>query len=389
MKKAYLFSMMAAALILSACGSASTPSAIPTIVLDDNSNNNPTPVSRGGGIIASGIILPVREADMAFTVGGTVKTVNVAVGDQVKTGQALMELDNTIAQLEVEQAARALRELTSQASIAAASRAVASTQQDLEDAQNKVDGLFFPRASDTLIDNVKGEIDLAKKQVAIASDGYRQFSRRSDGDPLKAEALVAMTNAQLNLNALVAKYRWYTGKPTEIDAAIARADLDAAKAAYQEAQWYLAALKGEQIPAEATGTQLAQLQQARDLLKAAQDRLDHTRLIAPISGRIGLVNAIAGEYASPGQVLIVVSDIDHLQVETTDLSERDITKVKLGDAARITVDALNQEFNGRVISISPIANTLGGDVVYKVTITIEKQSKELLGGMSAEVSIGN
>ena len=97
---------------------------------------------------------------------------------------------------------------------------------------------------------------------------------------------------------------------------------------------------------------------------------------------------MVGEYASPGQNLVIISDTDHLQVKTTDLSERDIIRVKIDDSATITVDALNEQFEGKVIGISSVANTLGGDVVYEVTIAFIEQPEGLLGGMSAEVTIG-
>jgi HlyD family secretion protein len=133
---------------------------------------------------------------------------------------------------------------------------------------------------------------------------------------------------------------------------------------------------------------LAQLQQARADLAAAQNRLEQSRLTAPISGVVAEVNVVAGEYATPGMTLVIVSDLEHLQIKTTDLSERDITNVKVGDPATITIDVLNDEYGGRVISISPIANTLGGDVVYEVTIAFDEQPVGALGGMTAEVTIG-
>jgi hypothetical protein len=40
-----------------------------------------------------------------------------------------------------------------------------------------------------------------------------------------------------------------------------------------------------------------------------------------------------------------------------------------------------------VVSISPIADTVGGDVVFKVTITFDNQPADLLWGMTAEVTI--
>lgn len=388
MKQIFLILLLTLVMALTSCGGAATPEAIPTIVLDSgNSNNTSKPVSTRGDVIASAIVIPAQEANLAFVAGGNVKDVNVTVGEQVKAGQVMIELENTIAQLEVESANRALRELTSLAEIAAAEEALATAQDELDDAQNKVDALSFARASEALIDNVKGEIKLTEKRLAIASDAYRSVANRADGDPKKNEALVAMTNIQLRLNELRAQYNWYTGKPTEIDAAIVQAKFSAAQAIYQEAQWYLAALKGESIPKEASGIKLAQLQQARDDVTAAQKRLDQTRLTTPISGVVAEVNVIAGEFATPGKILVIVSTMDHLQIKTTDLSERDIIKVKVGDPATITIEALNEDFSGKVKNISPIASTLGGDVVYEVTISFDEQPQNLLMGMSAEVEI--
>jgi hypothetical protein len=51
------------------------------------------------------------------------------------------------------------------------------------------------------------------------------------------------------------------------------------------------------------------------------------------------------------------------------------------------VDALNEEYSGTVIGISPMADTLGGDVVYEVTIAFEEQPAGALAGMTAEASI--
>ena len=374
------------ALILAACGSTSTSTPIPTVVLDAGGTDEATSPQRGS-VIASGVILPAQEANLAFTIGGNVQTIHAAVGDKVKAGDVLAELDSTLARLDVEQAKRTLRELTSPASIAAAERATAFAEKNVEDAQNKVYALDYPRASDTKIKNIRSDLETAKKQLALASDAYHRIAKLSDGDNRKSRALDVLTAAEFRVRQLQAEYDWYTGKPTETDAAIAHANLEAAKAALNEAQWYLAALKGEQVPPEATGAQLTQLQQARDALEAAQRRFDNTHLIAPFSGVIAVVNIIQGEFASPGQTIAVVSNMDQFHVETTDLSERQITQVRIGDSASIRVDALNQEFGGRVVNISPMANTLGGDVVYKVTIAFDEKVEGLLSGMSATVEI--
>jgi hypothetical protein len=59
----------------------------------------------------------------------------------------------------------------------------------------------------------------------------------------------------------------------------------------------------------------------------------------------------------------------------------------MGDSASIFVEALNRNISGKVIGISPIASTVGGDVVFKVTIAPDTQPEGLLWGMTAEVEI--
>jgi multidrug efflux pump subunit AcrA (membrane-fusion protein) len=394
MKKVYLIAVTLLALVLSACGSTSGPEAIPTIVIDGGNNvDTPKPASpsssnRDGNVIASAIVVPAQEAHLAFVTGGNVMKVNVEVGDRVTAGFILVELDSTLAQLDVERAQRTLRELTSPGAIAAAEEAVVNALETRDDEAQDVIGLDYGRASEDLLDEVQAEITLAEKRVEFAEAAYDRVENRPLDNPARANALLALNDAKNYLNGLRADYQWYISPPSETDVAKTTAEAAVAEAAYQEAQWYLAALKGEDIPADASGAMLAQLQQARADLAAAQNRLDQTRLTAPIDGIVAQVNIIAGEFATPSMTLIIISDVDHLQVKTTDLSERDIINVRVGDPATITVDALAEEFGGTVTSISPVADTLGGDVVYEVTITFDEQPAGALGGMTAEVSIG-
>ena len=382
---------------LAACGvGAQSPTPLPTVVLGGNN----APVSQSasvgatpsgtanhtGGVTASGFIIPAQEAHLAFTTAGNVRIVNIALGEPVKAGQVLAELDNAVLQAQVDQARRDLDELTSPTGIATAEQDLAAAQQALKTAKDKADSLFYPRASDALIQNTQGEIDLAKQQLTRATDAYRLVAHLVNDDGRKATALVAMTNAQLNMNRLIAQYNWYAGKPTDIDAAMAQANLDAAQAGVQEAQWYVSAVKGQAYPTDATGSKLAQLENARDNLAAAQEKLDGSRLIAPFAGTVSSVHMVAGDYVSPGVILMVVSDINRLQVQTTDLSERDVPQVKVGQSVTVLVKALNQNVNGHVTILSPVADTLGGDVVYQTTIDLDLPLPDgLRAGMSVDV----
>ncbi|MEI6290095.1 MAG: efflux RND transporter periplasmic adaptor subunit, partial [Chloroflexota bacterium] len=244
---------------------------------------------------------------------------------------------------------------------------------------------LYRRASDALIKNTEGQIELAKHALSRASDTYRSVAHLENGDSRKAAALVAMTNAQLALNNLIAKYNWYIDKPSEIDSALANAKLDVAKAAVQEAEWYLALLKGEKIPDNATGANLSRLETAKTNITSSQDLLDHSVLISPIDGTISKVSVITGETVSPGVIIFIISNVTKLHVETTDLSERDVPLVKIGQSVQISIKALNTTVAGHVTDISSVSNTIGGDVVYKTTIEFDSTPEGLRSGMSVDV----
>ena len=89
----------------------------------------------------------------------------------------------------------------------------------------------------------------------------------------------------------------------------------------------------------------------------------------------------------PGQVVVTLADLSLLRVETTDLSERDVAGVSVGQRASVYVEALGAEIQGRVAGVAPQATTIGGDVVYVVYIQLDEQLPGLRWGMSADVEI--
>lgn len=389
MKKRYFVLTVIAVLILSACVSPSQPTPIPTLVMDGGSASS-APVSSpssGREVLASAVIIPAQDARLSFSLPGSIKKVNVSAGDQVKAGDILAEMDNTSIKQDVETAQRALRELTSAAAIASAEQAVANAQENYDDAKKKADSVKYRQSDNVTMDYLQDQVTLAQNALDRARDDYKRVGKLSRVDPARAQAGTRLYDAQKAYNTALGNLNYYASPPDENDIALANANLDAATAALQEAKWYVSELKGETIPSDATGMQLAQLQQARADLAAAQDQLEHTLLRSPIDGAVISVDIAPGEYATPGQPVISISNVNNLQVKTTDLSERDIPRVKIGAPARILVEALSKEFDGKVIAISPVASILGGDVVYEVTLSFTEQPEGLLGGMSAEVGI--
>lgn len=391
MKQTYwIFILIILALTLSACSAGESAQPIPTVVLEGSTVNNSgtqsaVQTSSGGSVAASGIVVPAQEAQLAFALAGNVKEVYVTEGAQVQAGDLLAELDNDLVQIEVDQAQRTVRELTSPAAIAAAEQAVANAQTTFKDAKNKVDSYKYRRGDSETIDYYKAQLVLAQKALDRAQETYNKTNSFSSADPIRAAATTNLYNTQKAYNTALANLNWFTDEPSENDVALANASFDAASAALQEAQWYAAELKGEAIPPEATGAKLAQLQQARDSLKAAQEKLANTQLISPFAGTIISLNIVAGEYVAPGQTIIAISDVTNLLVKTTDLSERDIANIRVGQNVSVFVEALGADISGQVLLISAVADTLGGDVVYKTTITLNELPEGIRAGMSVTV----
>jgi RND family efflux transporter MFP subunit len=131
----------------------------------------------------------------------------------------------------------------------------------------------------------------------------------------------------------------------------------------------------------------AKVQQAQVNLELAQINLAEGTLTAPSDGIVTSLRVIPGGFVPSDQAVVTLATLNNLQVETTDLSERDITKVRVGAPVEILIGALNESVPGKVTSISPRADTVGGDVVFKVTIAFDQQPENVLWGMTAEVNI--
>jgi RND family efflux transporter MFP subunit len=131
----------------------------------------------------------------------------------------------------------------------------------------------------------------------------------------------------------------------------------------------------------------AQLDAAKAALEVAQANLNQGTLAAPYDGTIVTIDVVPGQVVQPDQVVAVIGDLNHLQIETTDLSEREIAHVKIGQTATVHIKALDQDFTGKVIAIAPRATKYNGDRVFKVTIVLNQQSSDMTWGMSADVQI--
>jgi HlyD family secretion protein len=137
------------------------------------------------------------------------------------------------------------------------------------------------------------------------------------------------------------------------------------------------------------------VQSASATVNEARDNLGRTTIYAPADGTISVLNVELGERVlgtqqMAGTEILRVANLNNMEVEV-DVNENDIVKIKVGNEAKVEVDAyLKKQFKGIVTSISNSASsTLTADQVtnFKVKVRILKESyQDLLEGKPATYS---
>ena len=146
-------------------------------------------------------------------------------------------------------------------------------------------------------------------------------------------------------------------------------------------------------------TQEARIRQERAALSSARYDLSKVRIESPIDGIVTRRNIEQGETVvigtmnNAGTVLLTVADMSVIEAEV-EVDETDIPFVKIGQTAKITIDAIpDKEFTGKVTEIgnSPIqvaAAAAGQQATnFKVVVTIDGQIEGVRPGFTCTASI--
>ncbi|MBA4385150.1 MAG: hypothetical protein C0410_10480 [Anaerolinea sp.] len=390
MKQTLCCALIVSAFILSACSGTKTPTPLPTVVLQDNQSaltqgtpdsNATSNSSISSGVTASGVLVSDQHIELAFLASGNVKTINAAVGQRVKKGDILAQLDDSLYQLQLDQANLALNELTSPMAVSSAQKRVAEDQSALNRTQGTYNWWLAVNSGLDAAFKAKADLVVAQDALKKAQEDYDKLSGDPYTDKDKAVAYQHLFDAQQKVKEAQSKVALYkSADPFQL--AIYKADVDVAKAKLAEDQTLLAALTNKELPENPTSADYAKLISARLNVQIAQTNLANTRLVSSIDGIVASTTMNIGDFVPMGQEQMILIDPSHLHIETTDLSERDISGIEVGQFVDVNIKPLNQTVSGKVEAISPQADSLGGDVVYKVFISLENLPEGALPGMS-------
>lgn len=394
-------------------------------------------------ISAIGEVKANQEAELFFTVSGTVAEVHVAEGDAVAQGALLAILDTRPFDQNTQQAEASLADAlarqaalteppkaydvnAAQARVSEAQAALAELQagakeQDIETARSNLEQarINLQAQRDTLSANKTNaglQIEQIANEIRNLQDQYSQiyWDNRELEDALRGEelpqenknreeaALRAVETAEQRLEQ--AKLAYEEAQKAEMSG-IQQAEQQVIQAEQALEKLLLPPDPDDRAAAEAAVAQAqanldrlfpnptaAELDQAAAAVARAQAQLDTARLnrsyaelYAPFAGVVSVVNIDPGDPSGPGgQPVIELVDTSTLYVEAS-ISDVDIVNVSPGQAAEVYVEALpGQVLSGEVSYIAPSATIVGTVRTYEVRIALDTYG-QLQDGMSVRV----
>ena len=209
------------------------------------------------------------------------------------------------------------------------------------------------------------------------------------GDDVKEDQLLASIDPRIPRNNLA---------QSQANLQVAQAQLNNAKAQLARSDTLFKAQAITQT--EYDGAKLdyanayASVIRAQSDLENSRDRMNDTKLRAPLAGTIIAKNVELGTVISSpttdvggGTVLFRMANLDTVQIRAL-VDETDIGKVSPGLLTTITVDAYpNRPFEGNVLKVEPQATVQQNVTMFNVLVRIPNPNHLLKPGMNTEVEI--
>jgi len=333
---------------------------------------------------AAGTVAAQAQVTLAFQTSGQVKAINVKVGDQVKAGQVLAQLDSTALEMAVAKAQIALetskvklqqtKDGPTATEVQSAKASLAGAQAAYQAALNKY------KLTDAQLAVARAQLDKAAATVQRAQAAYDWHVHDwLDIKPENSQQKTDLDNAQEAYTLALASYN-------QTAAGINDSSLQSAASQVASAQYQLDTLLNTPTPEDVASAE-AQVKQDEASLQQAQLQLAQASIVAPFDGTVANVYVQVGQQASTSTEIVTLADLSKLNLAVT-LAEVDMPKVKAGQQSEITFDAESgQVFTGTVTEIDLVGTTTSGVVNYSATVSIDNPTDVLRPGMNASVNI--
>jgi len=285
----------------------------------------PERVSITETIASSARIGGVQESAVGAQFSGTVEQLFVKLGDRVTAGQPIARLQNNVTQQQRVQAKHEVA--TAQARLAQASKAPLPSEMD--EAVHQVA-------------EAQGQLAQANADLVLAAQDFDRSQKmfqqglipRSEFD--RAQANWATLNSRVETSKATVKVR----------------------------QARLETLKNTPR-AEEVQVARAQLAEAQQALKVADEKKNEAMVTAPFAGVITALHAEQGQTVGAQGVVDLISDSLEIRV---DLDESNLADLELGQRAILSSSAFGgKSFEGRLTDIGAAVDQARGTVTARIT----------------------
>ncbi|MDR7316283.1 multidrug efflux pump subunit AcrA (membrane-fusion protein) [Brevibacillus nitrificans] len=232
--------------------------------------------------------------------------------------------------------------------------------------------------------DLRNAVQQAEAAYRVAQANLRQTNSSSDQGLVQAknglkQAEQALADAKLNQQRMQELFTQGAISSQQLEQA--NTQLTNAQTSYANAQQSLQAAQ------QKTGTQVseASVNQSSVSLQNARNQLANATVVAPINGFISSVNGAVGQMAGQQPVVVIVNT-NPLLVKAN-LSEADITKVKVGTDVKVNVQSTGKTIDAKVSAVSPVMDS--ALKAYPIEVTIPNADNALKSDMVVTITFPN
>jgi len=349
--------------------------------------------------------IELTEVDMSFKTAGRLVERRFDEGDAVKKGDIVAQLDQDQLTQQKDRDAAGIASADSQfqqlqTSIAMQKETlesdIAAKKANLAQAQAHLDALLNGSRPQE-IQQARAAAADARAQYQLANDDWTRAQTLYKNEDI-SRAQYDQYHTRLNSTEAIlheAEHRLSLVEegPRKEDIAAARAQVAGANDAVKLAEANRLELRRKE---EEVAQRQAAVQQAKAQAGITNVMLGDTVIRSPIDGVVLVKSAEPGEVLAAGTTVMTIGDIDHPWLRGY-VSEKDLGRVKLGQAADVTSDSFpGKTYRGRVSFIASDAeftpkqiqtNEERVKLMYRIKIDVENPRRELKNNMPVEANI--
>jgi HlyD family secretion protein len=387
-------------------------------------------------VYSTGEVKSSTDLNLSFKTGGIIKTVSVKVGDKVKEGQILAQLELkdqnaaltsakgalaqaqanydkivagasneqvAVAQAAVDAAKKSLQSTISQQQVGVANALSALNNSSLTavPANSQAAGVIVT-VSGTYTSSQQGTYTLTGQ--TSGSGVTLSYSGLESGNlNIQANVPIALGTRglfiQFSTTINVSGNTWtieipnkqaqnYVTNLNTYNSALStqNAAIGAAQSALDQANANLALQKAHAQPADVESAR-AQILIAQGQVESAQAGIDNGTIIAAADGTITKIDGQIGLLVVPQQEIMVLQNIEQLHLESN-IPEANILNIKPGQNVEITFDAFGSQahYTGKVTNLDISSTTISKEVNYKLKASLDNLTN-IKPGLTADMTI--